>query len=286
MNNTERPENGLGGLRSEASGSENIKRAKFKLPRPRRALDLIIGVQDIVRTHSQLKDWTLTSDLPKGAFTIKNDHIKTASCSGKATGREVELIATRKGAGIIPLITSHLLDMGLAHDVVEVEHHDLSVTAGQKVDIKSNPTARFKTNLDAVKEAATEFAEILTVHDNALKVAANSDFEDPDFTYAALMALADIALREREFGIKDTRQAYLAKQGFAYVSGSSNCTLNKHRKDYTVIHNGNPVIIAGHISKGVKARRLLRIYFAWLPESKSFLIGHVGEHLPTETHSH
>jgi hypothetical protein len=117
-------------------------------------------------------------------------------------------------------------------------------------------------------------------------VAADSDFEDPDFTYAALMALADIALRERHFGIKGTRQAHLAKKGFHYASGSSGCTLNKLRTDYTVYHEGKPVVIAGHISKGVKARRLLRIYFAWMPESKCFLIGHVGEHLPTETNSH
>ena len=101
-----------------------------------------------------------------------------------------------------------------------------------------------------------------------------------------MMALADVALRERHFGIKGTRQAFLAKKGFHYAAGSSDCTLNKLKKDYTVYHGGKPVVIGGHISKGVKARRLLRIYFAWLPESKAFLIGHVGEHLPTETHSH
>ena len=100
------------------------------------------------------------------------------------------------------------------------------------------------------------------------------------------MALADIALRERHFGIKGTRQAHLAKKGLHYASGSSGCTLNKLRTDYTVYHEGKPIVIGGHISKGVKARRLLRIYFAWLPESRSFLIGHVGEHLPTETNSH
>ena len=63
-------------------------------------------------------------------------------------------------------------------------------------------------------------------------------------------------------------------------------SLRKLKKDYTVYHDGKPVVIGGHISKGVKARRLLRIYFAWLPELKAFLVGHVGEHLPTETHVH
>ena len=245
-------------------------------------LDLIIGAQGLVRTHPQFARWTLSSNLPKQTLTLRHTLDPKASCTAKVRGLIVELVTSPAGAGILKPLISFLIGNGLAGSVIE------DVQTSQKVAASAQPKklTRFASNLEAVKEAATGFAKFLTIHDNALKVAADSDFEDPDFTYAALMALADIALRERDFGIKGTRQAYLAKQGFAYVSGSSNCTLNKHRKDYTVLHNGEPVIIAGHISKGVKARRLLRIYFAWLPTSKSFLIGHVGDHLPTETNSH
>jgi len=245
-------------------------------------LDLIISAQGLVRTHPQFARWNLSSNLPKQTLTLRHTLDPKASCTAKVRGLIVELVTSPAGAGILKPLISYLIGTGLVGSVIESKQQPQKDAA----PVAAKKPARFASNLEAVQAAAAEFRGFLFIHDNALKVAAESDFADPGFTYDALMALADVALRERHFGIKGTRQAHLAKKGFAYVSGSSNCTLNKHRKDYTVLHNGEPVVIAGHISKGVKARRLLRIYFAWLPTSKSFLIGHVGEHLPTETNSH
>jgi hypothetical protein len=245
-------------------------------------LDLIISAQGLVRTHPQFARWKLSSNLPKQTLTLRHDLDPKASCTAKVRGPKVELAASPAATGILKPLISYFIGKGLAGAIIETKEQP-------KPDaVASTPKkpARFASNLEAVEAAGIAFPGLLIVHDNALKVAADSDFEDPDFTYAALMALADIALRERNFGIKGTRQAHLAKKGFNYASGSSGSTLNKLRKDYTVIHEGERIVIAGHISKGVKARRLLRIYFAWLPESRSFLIGHVGEHLPTETNSH
>ena len=245
-------------------------------------LDLIISAQGLVRTHPQFARWNLSSNLPKQTLTLRHTLDPKASCTAKVRGLIVELVTSPAGAGILKPLISFLIGNGLAGSVIETAEP----TQKEVVPTSTKKAARFASNLEAVEAAALEFRGLLVVHGNALKVAADSDFEDPDFTYAALMALADIALRERHFGIKGTRQAHLAKKGFHYASGSSGSTLNKLRADYTVYHEGKPVVIAGHISKGVKARRLLRIYFAWLPDSKSFLVGHVGEHLPTETHSH
>jgi len=244
--------------------------------------DLIIGTQELVRTHPQFARWNLSSNLPKQTLTLRHTLDPKASCTAKVRGLIVELVTSPAGAGILKPLISFLIGNGLAGSVIETAPPPQK----ESVPLATKKAARFASNLEAVEAAASEFRGLLVVHGNALKVAADSDFEDPDFTYAALMALADIALRERHFGIKGTRQAHLAKKGFHYASGSSGCTLNKLRADYTIYHEGKPVVIAGHISKGVKARRLLRIYFAWLPDSKSFLVGHVGEHLPTETHSH
>ena len=245
-------------------------------------LDLIISAQGLVRTHPQFARWILSSNLPKQTLTLRHTLDPKASCTAKVRGLKVELAASPAAAGILKPLISFFVGNGLAGSVVEVAERPKK----EAEPVKPKKMARFGSNLEAVEAAAAEFPGLLIIHDNALKVAADSDFEDPDFTYAALMALADIALRERHFGIKVTRQAHLAKKGFHYASGSSGCTLNKLRTDYRVYHEGKPVVIAGHISKGVKARRLLRIYFAWMPESKSFLIGHVGEHLPTETNAH
>jgi hypothetical protein len=245
-------------------------------------LDLIISAQGLVRTHPQFARWKLSSNLPKQTLTLRHDLDPKASCTAKVRGTKVELAASPAAAGILKPLINYLIGKGLAGTVIET-------TEQPKPDaVASTPKkkARFATILEAVQAAAAEFRGFLIIHDNALKVAAESDFADPDFTYDALMALAEVALRERHFGIKGTRQAFLSRKGFHYASGSSGCTLNKLKKDYTVYHEAKPVVIGGHISKGVKARRLLRIYFAWLPESKAFLIGHVGEHLPTETHSH
>lgn len=244
--------------------------------------DLIIGTQALVRTHPQFARWNLSSNLPKQTLTLRHTLDPKASCTAKVRGLIVELVTSPAGAGILKPLISFLVGNGLAGSVIETAAPPQKETA----PLATKKAALFASNLEAVEAAALEFRGLLVMHANALKVAADSDFEDPDFTYGALMALADIALRERHFGIKGTRQAHLAKKGFHYASGSSGCTLNKLKKDYTVLHEGKHVVIAGHISKGVKARRLLRIYFAWMPESKSFLVGHVGEHLPTETHSH
>ena len=245
-------------------------------------LDLIISAQGLVRTHPQFARWNLSSNLPKQSLTLRHALDPKASCTAKVRGLIVELAASPAAAGILKPLISFLIGNGLAGSVIKVEEPHVA----EKALPASEKTERFASNLEAVEAAATGFPGLLIVHDNALKVAADSDFEDPDFTYGALMALADIALRERNFGLKSTRQAHLSKKGLHYASGSSGCTLNKLRTDYTVYHEGKPIVIGGHISKGVKARRLLRIYFAWLPESRSFLIGHVGEHLPTETNSH
>ena len=245
-------------------------------------VDLIISAQGLVRTHPQFNRWTLSSNLPKQTLTLRHALDPKASCTAKVRGLIVELATSPAGAVILKPLIGFLIGNGLAGSPVEVPDYPKK----EALAAKPEKLARFASNLEAVQAATTEFPGLLIIHANALKVAADSDFEDPDFTYAALMALADISLRERHFGIKGTRQAHLAKKGFHYASGSSDCTLNKLKKDYTVYHEGMPVVIGGHISKGVKARRLLRIYFAWLPESKSFLIGHVGEHLPTETNTH
>ena len=245
-------------------------------------LDLIISAQGLVRTHPQFARWILSSNLPKQTLTLRHTLDPKASCTAKVRGPKVELAASPAATGILKPLISFLIGNGLAGSVIETAAQPQKEAA----PLVTKKAARFASNLEAVKAAATEFPGLLIIHDNALKVAAASDFEDADFNYDALMALADIALRERHFGIKGTRQAHLAKKGFHYASGSSGCTLNKLRTDYRVYHEGKPVVIAGHISKGVKARRLLRIYFAWMPESKSFLIGHVGEHLPTETNAH
>ena len=247
-----------------------------------RPLDLIISAQGLVRTHPQFARWNLSSNLPKQTLTLRHALDPKASCTAKVRGLIVELATSPAGAVILKPLIGFLIGNGLAGSVVETAEPPQK----EVVSTSTKKAARFASNLEAVQAAAAEFAGLLVVHDNAFKVAADSNFADPDFTYEALMALADVALRERHFGIKGTRQAYLEKKGFHYASGSSGCTLNKLKKDYTVYHEGKPVVIAGHISKGVKARRLLRIYFAWLPETKAFLIGHVGEHLPTETNSH
>ena len=248
-------------------------------------LDLIISVQELVRTHPQFVSWMLSSNLPKQTFTLRHKNDPKASCTAKVNGRRVKITASPAPTSILKVLINFLIGNGQADSVVEVAEpaRDQSPTA---YPAEPKKASRFESNLDAVKAAAFEFSGLLMIHENAFKTAEDSDFGDPDFTYAALMALADVALRESNFGLKSTRQAFLAKKGFHYDSGSSDCTLNKLKKDYTVYHEGKPIVIGGHISKGVKARRLLRIYFAWLPESKAFLIGHVGEHLPTVTNSH
>ncbi len=245
-------------------------------------LDLVICTQGLIRNDPEFSCWELLSNLPKQTLTLRNALDRKASCTAKVRGPKVELTASPSAAGILKPLVSYLIVTGLTESVIETNPHPKKEAA----PIPTKKPARFASNLEAVQAAAEEFPGLLVVHDNALTMAADSNFADHDFTYEALMALADVALRERDFGIKGTRQAYLEKKGFHYASGSSGCTLNKLKKDYTVYHEGKPVVIAGHISKGVKARRLLRIYFAWLPETKAFLIGHVGEHLPTETNSH
>lgn len=74
-------------------------------------------------------------------------------------------------------------------------------------------------------------------------------------------------------------KAWLAARGVKYVAGESPTTMGQHGKERTFLYGGQQVAMPAHIRVG----RKVRIHCRWLENEKVWLVGHVGEHLPTAT---
>ena len=149
---------------------------------------------------------------------------------------------------------------------------------------------RFASVLDAVHAAARDAGPNLIVTDRALRSAAISDYNDPDYIYAALMALALAAKSNVSgSGLGMPWTDFLAQNGsHDYSPHSSEVTLQRFRKDYLVVHEAVEYLIAAHVRCGTgSGSESARIYVAQPSRpGQPVVVGHVGSHLPIHARSH
>lgn len=91
--------------------------------------------------------------------------------------------------------------------------------------------------------------------------------------------LAEYAQERARGTLGQDTKAWLAARGVDYVSGESPTTMGQHGKERTFLDGGQQVTMPAHIKIG----RKFRIHFRWIEDEKVWLVGHVGEHLPTAT---
>ena len=149
---------------------------------------------------------------------------------------------------------------------------------------------RFSSVLDAVQAASRDAGPYLIVTERALRTAELSNYNDPDYIYDALMALALAAKSNVSgSGLGMPWTGFLAQNGsHDYSPHSSDVTLQRLRKDYLVVHDGVEYVIEAHIRCGTgSGSDSARIYVAQ-PSSpgQPVVVGHVGSHLPIHVRSH
>lgn len=160
----------------------------------------------------------------------------------------------------------------------------------KKVAAQVAKLRRFSSVFVAVEAAARDAGPWLVVTDRALRSAALSDYNDPDYIYAALMALALAAKTNAGgAGLGMAWADFLSGNGsHDYCPHSSDATLQRFRRDYIVVHGGEEHLIEAHVRCGTgSGSHTARIYVAQ-PERPGLpvVVGHVGSHLPIAGRSH
>jgi hypothetical protein len=149
---------------------------------------------------------------------------------------------------------------------------------------------RFASVLDAVQSASHDAGPYLIVTERALRSAAVSDFNDPDYIYDALMSLALAAKSNvAGSGLGMPWTDFLAQNGsHDYSPHSSDVALQRFRKDYLAVHGGVEYLIAAHVRCGTgSGSESARIYVAQPARpGQPVLVGHVGSHLRIQARSH
>lgn len=160
----------------------------------------------------------------------------------------------------------------------------------KRVALSAAKPRRFASVLEAVQAAARDAGSMLIVADRALRSAAVSDYNDPDYIYDVLMALALAAKTNAGgSGLGMPWTEFLAGNGaHDYTPHSSPATLQRFRKDYLVVNDGVEYLIEAHVCCGTgSGSDSARIYVAQPARpGQPVVVGHVGSHLPIHSRSH
>jgi hypothetical protein len=140
--------------------------------------------------------------------------------------------------------------------------------------------------LDAVKSARRRGRRIVIL-DEALASAGVSRYRQPDKVLDALMTLDDLADAWDRDALPGGFRGFLEDRGFLrrYRDDVDPGVVNKHPGSYIRSFEGQQHVIGRHfeLGKGTTAENVCRIHWFELEDRKTFVVGHVGEHLPDST---
>ena len=134
---------------------------------------------------------------------------------------------------------------------------------------------------EAIESAAQRF-EYLWFLTSAYKSAEGYPFQRPGKVYDAFEALQELALARSEGRLDKSVEAWMKDRGCDYTVHEGKATMNKHgdTRQFGGYEMQEHIKIGSHTSN---QQHYIRIHFAWQEESQQYVIGHVGEHLPTVT---
>lgn len=157
--------------------------------------------------------------------------------------------------------------------------------------IKGKPGAAVEpilpANLADLKDWADKhLAGSVVVTNRALRGAKESDYEDPQLAYRALLLLRDHYVPMRREGGQELAQAYaeatqvLALEEAPSITGNR---LGEQGDEYFVQHNGKKRELDRHFRKGNsrESRRCFRLYFFWDDDEEQVVVGWLTSHLDT-----
>lgn len=142
----------------------------------------------------------------------------------------------------------------------------------------------FRTVLEAVKAADASF-DGLRFFPTAIESARDSQFTRPCEVYRALEVLAECGeARQRDGALGVVVRDWMAERGVDYAASESEQTEIRHsdeRKFYDPKRDFH-VYMGAHIRVG---RNQVRIHVVWHDAEGKWLVGWVGDHLPTAGHN-
>lgn len=135
------------------------------------------------------------------------------------------------------------------------------------------------TVLEAVERAAADSVACLFLPE-AFVSAGASGYRNPQRVYDDLMLVDDIAAAWQSGSLASGPHAAFKEQVPMYREGIGQIAETRYRVDYERIVNGESILLAPHIRRGVGAvTNILRIYMHFDSNQRRIIIGHVGRKL-------
>ncbi len=147
----------------------------------------------------------------------------------------------------------------------------------------------YATVEEACKAAERDSKGWIVFTNRAWDTAMESNYDDPDYVYRALVALGRTAFLNSKGGLGQSWEFHLKKNGpHQYCAHSSEGALAQFPGEYHVNHEGRRYCIESHIKRGNgSGSDSIRIYVSQ-PQApgQPVIIGSVGPHLPIPTRGH
>jgi hypothetical protein len=126
----------------------------------------------------------------------------------------------------------------------------------------------------------------VVVTNRALRGAKESDYEDPQLAFRALLLLRDHYVpmrRGRDRGLAESYAKALAELGLEEDRSMTANRLGEQGDEYLVHHNGKKWKLNRHYRKGTsrQSRHCFRLYFFWDDEEEQVVVGWLTSHLDT-----
>ncbi len=128
--------------------------------------------------------------------------------------------------------------------------------------------------------AADQYFDKLRFLDSAFDSADGYPFQHPHEVYEAFELLQQLALARNPGPLGMSVESWMQERGCDYAPHQGKTAMNKYG-DKFIFHG---IEMQEHIKIGsgtANKNFYIRIHFAWFEKEKEYVVGHVGEHLPT-----
>ena len=147
----------------------------------------------------------------------------------------------------------------------------------EEVDERYNPPV-FRSALDVIEWAGRCLPGIRLLP-AAYESAKDSTFPRPNEVWEVFEALSECADVRKIGPLGQDFQAWFSDKGHKYSPHESEPTMGKYGRSFYDPNQGKHVEMPAHFKLG---GTLLRVHVYWDEAEKTWLVGHVGRHLPTD----
>ncbi|MEX2659580.1 MAG: hypothetical protein WD232_07780 [Acidimicrobiales bacterium] len=140
------------------------------------------------------------------------------------------------------------------------------------------------TMLEAIERAAQRCPRLVVLPE-AHTSAARSPFKRPLDVYAALVALDGITERWQRDDLPGGLAAAATEAGLPWRADISDTAKQRYAADYTVVYDGQPVVLGPHLAFGANAPpdRHVRVHLHLDKDRRRIVVGYAGKHLRDAT---